>query len=113
GTGTLWCVFRLAQSLYGPAVAMIAAIAFVANPANAALNLILTIDAPLMFFWALTLHAFWQFIQPDANATKWGATFTIGMIGGILSKQMMLVFPPLAIVFLALSTEYRSQLKRP
>lgn len=68
GTGTLWFVFRLSQKMYGPGVAMIAAIAFVANPANAALNLVLTIDAPLIFFWTLTLYAFWQFIQPGARA---------------------------------------------
>jgi len=113
GTGTLWFVFRLSQTMYGPGVAMIAAIAFVANPANAALNLVLTIDAPLIFFWTLTLYAFWQFIQPGASAFKWGAVLAVGLFGGILSKQMMLVFPVLAILFLALSKEYRPQFKRP
>lgn len=113
GTGTLWFLFKFTDKLYGPAVALITAVAFVANPANAALNLVLTIDAPLMFFWTLTLYAFWNFIQPNASALKWGSIFTLGLIGGILSKQMMLVFPVLAILFLLLSGEYRSQLKRP
>ena len=113
GTGSLWFLFVLSRGLYGPGVAMIAAIAFVANPANAALNLVLTIDAPLVFFWTLSLLAFWRFIQPKTNPVAWGGLLTIGLAGGILSKQMMLVFPLMAILFLALSTGYRSQLKRP
>ena len=113
GTGSLVCIFLLALRLYGPAVAMITAIAFVANPANAALNLTLTIDAPLMFCWLLSLLAFWEFIQPDARAAKWGSLLLLGLVGGMLSKQMMLVFHPVAILFLAVSKDYRAQLKRP
>ena len=113
GTGSLIAIFLLALRLYGPAVAMITAIAFVANPANAALNLTLTIDAPLMFCWVLGLYTFWEFIQPDARAWKWGPLFLFALIGGMLSKQMMLVFHPLAILFLALSPTYRAQLRRP
>lgn len=115
GTGSLICLFQLARRLYGPAVAMITAIAFVANPANAALNLVLTIDAPLMFFWMLSLHAFWEFIhRPSGSARfKWGALLFLGLVGGMLSKQMMLVFLPLAALFLALSKDHRVQLRRP
>ncbi len=113
GTGSLACVFLLALRLYGRAVAMVTAIVFVANPANAALNLTLTIDAPLMFCWLLALLAFWEFIQPEAPSGKWGGLLLVGLIGGMLSKQMMLVFHPLAIVFLALSKGYRGQLRRP
>lgn len=113
GTGSLAAIFLLALRLYGPAVAMITAIAFVANPGNAALNLTLTIDAPLMFFWTLALLAFWEFIQPNARSGKWGALLLLALIGGLLSKQMMLVFHPVAILFLALSKDYRAQLRRP
>lgn len=113
GTGSLICLFKLAWRIYGPAVAMITAIAFVANPANAALNLILTIDAPLVFFWSLALLAFWEFIQPNASGFKWGSLLFLALVGGMLSKQMMLVFHPVAILFLALSKNYRYQLGRP
>lgn len=159
GTGSLICLFLLALRLYGPAVAMITAFAFVANPANAALNLTLTIDAPLMFFWSLSLFAFWEFINvgqasslssenadtglqaehsnPAASKRDsrisnddfqtarlpirpvrgssgwWGTLLFIGLVSGMLSKQMMLVFHPVAILFLALSKDYRAQLKRP
>ncbi len=113
GTGSLAAIFFLALRLYGPAVAVITAIAFVANPANAALNLTLTIDAPLMFCWTLALLAFWEFIQPNARAGKWGTLLLLALIGGLLSKQMMLVFHPVAILFLALSKDYRAQLRRP
>lgn len=113
GTGSLAFMFLLALRLYGPAVAMITAIAFVANPANAALNFTLTIDAPLMFFWTLALLAFWQFIQPGARSGKWGGLLLLALTGGLLSKQMMLVFHPLAVLFLIVSKDYRSQLRRP
>lgn len=113
GTGSLICLFRLALKLYGPAVAMITAIAFVANPANAALNLTLTIDAPLMFFWLFSLLAFWEAIQPGAKRGRWNLLLFLGLVGGLLSKQMMLVFHPMAILFLALSKDYRHHLKRP
>ncbi|HAV61293.1 MAG TPA: hypothetical protein DCY13_02895 [Verrucomicrobiales bacterium] len=153
GTGSLAFLFLLALRLYGPAVAMITAIVFVANPANAALNLTLTIDAPLMFCWTLSLWAFWEFIQAgqascpsrerartDREGVKggktrsrgesskapagapltgwksvllWGALLLFGLIGGMLSKQMMMLFHPLAILFLALSRDHRHQLRRP
>lgn len=112
GTGTFWLFYLLTRTLYGSGVAMIAAIAFVANPANAALNLVLTIDAPLMFFWTLSLVAFWHFVQPAANRPAWGALLTVGLAGGYLSKQMMLVFPVLAVLFLASSSKHRSELRR-
>jgi len=127
GTGSLICLFRLAWRLYGPAVAMITGIAFVANPANAALNLVLTIDAPLMFFWTLSLWVFWEFIQagsasdkgalprPPASGSRlrWGLLLFLGLAGGMLSKLMMLAFLPLAVLFLIFSKDRRAQLRRP
>ena len=127
GTGSLICLSHLALRLYGPAVAMLTAITFVANPANAALNLVLTIDAPLMFFWTLSLWAFWAFsdVRPapekgtrPARASgrarlHWGLLLFLGLVGGMLSKQMMVAFLPLAVVFLALSKDRRAQLRRP
>lgn len=116
GTGSLICLFQLAWRLYGPGVAMITGIAFVANPANAALNLVLTIDAPLMFFWMLSLYAFWEFITAGSASCariRWGLLLFLGLAGGMLSKQMMLVFPPLAVLFLALSNDHRRQLRQP
>lgn len=114
GTGSMACVFFLALKMYGRGVAMITALAFVANPANAALNLTLTIDAPLMLCWTLGLLALWHFINAAAaDRLRWGALLMLALVGGILSKQMMLAFAPLAIVFLVLSREYRAQLRTP
>ena len=118
GTGSLICLFQLALRLYGPAVAMITGIVFVANPANAALNLVLTIDAPLMFFWTLSLWAFWEFTDVSPAGEKvarpgWGLLLFLSLVGGLLSKQMMLTFLPLAVAFLTLSKDRRAQLWRP
>ncbi len=117
GTGSLICLVQLAWRLYGPAVATITGIVFVANPANAALNLVLTIDAPLMFFWILSLWAFWEFsdasLGSDGTRLKWGLLLFLGLAGGMLSKQMMLAFLPLAVLFLTFSKERRAQLRRP
>lgn len=113
GAGSHIFVFHLAWRLYGPSVAMLCAIAFVANPANAALNLLLTVDAPLIFCWTLALWSFWELIQPGSSAGHWGFVLMLSLVGGLLSKQMMMFFAPLAVVFLGVSHEYRAQLRRP
>lgn len=113
GTGSLGLTYLLGRSLYGAATGLITALVFAANPANAALNLLLTIDAPLVFFWMLALYAFWRLIQPKTAALGWGSLLTVGLAGGLLSKQIMLAFHPLALLFLSLSNGYRAQLRRP
>src|ERR1044071_4818736 len=58
GTGTAWCLFRLGERMYNSRVGMLAALIFLVTPAAGALSAILTIDAPLVFFWIFSIYAF-------------------------------------------------------
>jgi len=113
GTGTLLLAHRVAREIYGPAIAFWAAAAIALTPGNAAGNLILTIDAPLLFFWCASLLCLWKACAPGPHRTRW-ALLLVPAIGlGLLSKQMMLVFPFLALIFLAGDRELRHLLARP
>lgn len=111
GTITLSLMFLLGRRLFDARTGFFAALLFLLTPANAALNNAMTIDAPLMLCWTLALLLFWQAVQkPQSWGTWLGLMLVIGT--GTLAKQMMLVFPALMILFLALSTEQRVLLKR-
>jgi hypothetical protein len=113
GSFGIWFLYTLGACFYGVRVGVAAAFLFALLPASAALNLVLTIDAPLMFFWTGALLAFWRFIESGGKSPAWGTALTLSLAGGLLSKQMMLVFYPLAVIFLILSPPRRALLKRP
>jgi 4-amino-4-deoxy-L-arabinose transferase-like glycosyltransferase len=112
GTGTLAAFFALTRSLYDARTGFIAAALMLLTPASAGLNLFLTIDAPLLLTWTLALRLFWSAAQSPASWARWLIlALVIGF--GTLSKQMMLVFPLLMVVFAAVSKEDRVLLKNP
>jgi 4-amino-4-deoxy-L-arabinose transferase-like glycosyltransferase len=113
GMGSLILIYWLGRILYGPGIGRATAVLAAVTPASAVLSLILTIDAPLVFFWTLGLYAFWRMIQVTSRGGLWGTLLAIALAGGILSKQMMLAFIPMALLFLALSRTYRHQLRNP
>ncbi len=113
GTGSLIILFLLGRRLYGSRTSFWAATAMAACPGNAALNLLLTIDAPLLFFWSGGLYAFWQLLMDEKHRTTWGLALILALGLGSLSKQMTLVFFVSGILFLATTREYRRLLKRP
>lgn len=113
GTGGLLACYLLAKSLFGERTAFFALAALVCSPANAALNLIITIDAPLVFCWSLALLSFWKLIASPSWAWKWAALLFLALGFGTLSKQMMLTFIPLAFCFLLFSAEHRKSLRNP
>lgn len=109
GTATLSVIFILTRGLYGARAACLAALLIVLTPGNAGLNLFFTIDAPLLLAWSLAMLAFWR----AQERPSWWLVFALALGFGVLSKQMMLIFPALALVFIALSKADRSLLKRP
>lgn len=113
GTGSILWVYWLAKRMYDARVGLIAALAFTATPLNAGLNVLLTIDAPLMFFWTGSLYLFWRFVETQMKSLPIAVALTLMLAGGMLSKQMMLGFPFLAVAFLGLSQAHRSLLKKP
>lgn len=113
GTGSLVLVHRLARDLYGGETAFWAAAAIALTPGNAASSLIFTIDAPLLFFWCGSLLCLWRSCVPGPRRALWALLLVPAVGLGLLSKQMMIVFPLLALIFIAGDRELRRQLARP
>ena len=117
GIGSLLLVRALAKHIFGPRAAVIGVLLALATPANVLLSFMLTIDAPLVLSWSAALWCFWRWLQSEDSEGKTSARWLIGLslalAAGYLSKQMMLVFPALAIAYLALSPAHRSRLRSP
>jgi Dolichyl-phosphate-mannose-protein mannosyltransferase len=111
-TGSLWLLHTLAQRLFGDRAALTALVLAVFTPANAALSLFLTIDAPLVLLWTAALLVFWRALERPNRAGRWGLLCLILGLG-YLSKQMMLVFPLLMICFCAFTQPARQILRLP
>ncbi|MCB1275444.1 glycosyltransferase family 39 protein [Prosthecobacter sp.] len=112
GTVTLVIIHRIALVLFDAKTAFLTALLVVLTIATAGLNLLLTIDAPLLVCWTLGLLLFWFAAQKPTCNVRWLAlALVIGI--GTLSKQMMLAFPALMLLFAAVSREDRALLRNP
>lgn len=112
GALTLLVVFRLATELFDSETGFAVTLIALATPANSAVSFLLTIDAPLMFFWASALLLTWRYADNRTPVLSLSLLcLALGL--GHLTKQMMMVFPVLAILFLALGKETRGVLVRP
>jgi len=110
GTVTLVIIHRIALVLFDARTAFLTALLLLLTIASAGLNLLLTIDAPLLLCWTLGLLLFWFAAQKPTCNIRWLAlALVIGV--GTLSKQMMLAFPALMLVFAAVSREDRGLLR--
>ncbi len=112
GTSSVYFLFRLVDELFDARTAWTAVILALIAPANSVLSYFLTIDAPLVVCWTAALWALWRYIS---GSGKWGALSALffALAIGHLTKQMMMVFPVLAIVFMALGKRARGFLKDP
>ena len=111
GTGGLWFVYLLGARLYHPRVGFWAMLLSAATPGNAAMSLVMTIDAPLMFFWSVSLYCTWRFLE-DGPRLRWLAASSVAIGLGLLSKQTMLAFIPLTGLFLLTGAEDRKLWRR-
>jgi 4-amino-4-deoxy-L-arabinose transferase-like glycosyltransferase len=112
GTVTLIIIHSIALLLFDARTAFLTAVLVLLTIANAGLNLLLTIDAPLLLCWTLGLLLFWCAAEKPKDIMPWFAlALVIGF--GTLSKQMMLAFPALMLVFAAVSPEDRPLLRNP
>ena len=87
-----------------------------ASIGNVALNVLFTIDAPLLFCWTGALYVLWRLVEkPEAGSSRMGwAVALVLLLGcGVLSKQMMLAFWGMGLIFLALDKPSRRYLKHP
>jgi len=113
GTGAAWFVFLLARDMYGARAGFWSAALFLTAPGAAALGLLMTNDAPLLFCWSVALFAFWRILHQDTHRFGWLCVLTLAIGIGLLSKQTMLAFMGLSGMFLLTSREDRQAWRRP
>jgi hypothetical protein len=112
GTLSLGALCWLGREMFGARAAFFTLLFVAATPGNAALNLLFTIDAPLVLAWTVALLAFWRALQRPGALAAW--LLVAAALGfGLLSKQMMLLFPVLMILAAALSKDHRAVLANP
>lgn len=111
GTGSLLILHRLTTELFDSRTAWYGVLLGLAAPANAVLSFFLTIDAPLVFCWSTALWMLWRIVSGGGTGAH--LVLFAALATGHLCKQMMMVFPLLAVLFLASSADTRDRLRRP
>ena len=106
--GTMIGLFYLCKRLFSARVGLWTVVAASLTPGVSAASAILTIDAPLLFFWTWT--SLWFYRAVTTNKMGFWLLTALGLGAGFLSKQVMLGFPPLSFVILALSDTHRRKL---
>lgn len=112
GLGGAWCVVLTAKRCFGFSAAIWIGCAWILTPANSAIHLLLTIDAPLVFFWALALWATIEWIERSGRSLFHSVIIGVAVMGGILSKQMMLIYFPVLIFVILSEKNWRSLIKK-
>jgi len=78
-------------------------------PLFAVFGVIMTIDGPFLFLWCLALWTFWRAIALEKPGYWYLTGALIGL--GFMTKYIMLLFYPCALIFLFLSKRDRPLLK--
>lgn len=111
GTASLGLLYALAKRMFDQQTALLTVFLAAFTPANIALNIFFTIDAPLVLCWTGALLAFWRAMETPAKTSHWvWLTLALGL--GNLSKQMMLVFPLLMLLLVWWSAAARPMMRR-
>ncbi|NOQ52468.1 MAG: hypothetical protein GQ578_09670 [Desulfuromonadaceae bacterium] len=112
GAVGLFGMYLCGRRLFNAEVAFWGVAAWLATPGAAALGLIMATDVLLICCWCLALYTLWRALETPRAKLHWWL-LTMLLIGlGSLSKQMMLVFPVLLILYLLFSGEDRGHLKQ-
>lgn len=105
-------VYGSATRIWDSRTALMAGWVFLTMPLVGYNSLFITTDAPLVFFWALTLWIFvrlWQ--EPDGIC--WWLLLGVACGGGMLSKYTMALLPLGLFLFMLVSPEGRLLLAKP
>lgn len=110
--GSLWFFFQFMRRLTGhDQLALLGVIALAFLPANLLLGSILTIDAPLMFFWMGALYCTSRILLDEQPSKRLYLGLWFMLACGHLAKQMMLI--QLALILVLCICYRRDQLLRP
>ena len=99
-------LFALARRLYDDRIAAWTLAAHATLPAVAFSSLILSTDAPLMFFWACALVSFERLLA--TRSMGWAALLGLAIGAGFLSKYAMIYFLVGGAMFFLLDAQARS-----
>jgi 4-amino-4-deoxy-L-arabinose transferase-like glycosyltransferase len=105
-------VYGAAERIWDSRAALMAGWVFITMPLVGYNSLFITTDAPLVFFWALTLWLFIRLWQKPDHILLWIA-LGVACGGGMLSKYTMALLPLGLFLFMACSAEGRALLTRP
>ncbi|HEY5672794.1 MAG TPA: glycosyltransferase family 39 protein [Malonomonas sp.] len=105
-------MYLCGRRLFNAEVAFWGVAAWLATPGAVALGLIMGTDVLLVCCWSLALYTLWRAIEtPRAKLHWWLLTMLLVGLGS-LSKQMMMLFPVLMILYLLIGGEDRRHLKQ-
>lgn len=105
-------VYSTAKNIWDTRAALMTGWVFLTMPLVGYNSLFITTDAPLVFFWALTLWLFIRLWQRPESMLMWVA-LGVACGGGMLSKYTMALLPLGLFLFMASSVEGRALLVRP
>jgi 4-amino-4-deoxy-L-arabinose transferase-like glycosyltransferase len=109
--GTTVLVYRLVDALFSDVRLALASVGLLhITPLFAAGSLLMTIDAPLVFFWTLMLWLVYRALTEERRLWWAGAGLALG--AGLLSKYAMGFLVASLFLFLASSPRYRCWLHR-
>lgn len=109
--GTTVVLYDLSKRLFDGKTAVYAALIFFTMPLVSFNSLFITTDAPLVFFWSLTLWLFVLAVQQD-RIYLWVLAGAAGGLG-MLSKYTMGVLAVAVLLFIIRQKDYRALLTRP
>ncbi|MCB2112076.1 MAG: glycosyltransferase family 39 protein [Parvularculaceae bacterium] len=108
-TGAACFLYFLARRIAGPREALWAGLAWLTLPGVFLSSMLITTDAPLIFFWSGALYFFFRASDPheDDHRRRWTIMLGVAIGLGFLSKYAMSYFLVGAGFALALSAERR------
>jgi len=108
--GTALVMFFTARRLYDARVGMWSAIAYATLPGVSASSLLISTDVPLLFCWAVALHAFVRAREPKSS--RWWIVVGLAAGFGLLAKYAMAYWLLSALLFLLVVKDERRHLPR-
>lgn len=110
-TATALLIAAIGSRLFDRRTGISAGLIFITMPLVSFNSLFITTDAPLLFFWALTLLWLVLALQTD----QWRYWLAAGLAGGLgmLSKYTMVLLPLSILIYVSVDREQRRQWRNP
>ncbi len=112
-------LFRLGKELYDERTGLASALLLQVVPLFSVFGMLLTIDAPFIFFWILSLYLFHRIIRQESSSAEGPAPSLLWILLGIsagfglLTKYTMAFFLLSAFLYLLFQKDARRLLKTP